>query len=346
MSKAHQWPTNMSLDSFIDEDAPPGAVATLLGTADDRIVVAAVGDRMVLTDSGFSMGLRLRLADFAGTVGTAIPVTGVTPLASDLCSQGDSAILALVRDGTGGNFVIEAFPLVLSPTRALLVGAVMFSWTTLDRPVGVAVESFGSSFAFAWDAASGARLVMSPAWAAPFELPSAGGPLDLATDGTNLVVPSDFNALTFLRPDGTLLGLVPIPGQLADAPLASSSASVVVGYRDTFDHVLARVTSAGAGPGHTAPAVGAGFPLRVDDTPLGVLVTRFDTILPEVGVAAQLLRPTLDATIATFPAGAVSAGGTGTPTSFDVVASSSGTAILTSFGSAGSVLTVLGCEPR
>ncbi len=335
-------------DSRIDEDAPPGAIATLLGTADDEIAASAIGDRIVLTDSGFAPGLRLRTADFGGTISLATSVTDVTPNASDLCAVGEGGVLALVRDDGAGAFVIETYPLSLTADRALFVGAVALSVTRVDEPVAITVEPFRTSFALAWDESTGARFLLVPTWAAPLQVSDGFGtlaPLDLATDGTSLAVPNGADSVAFFAADGTADGMVILPGRLAEEPLASSSSDVLVGYRDTFDHVLARMTSAGVGAGHTAPAVGAGFPLRLDDTPLGVLVSRFDTILPDVGVSAQLLRPSLDVTLATFPAAEVSAGAAGTPTSFDVIASSSGTAIITSFGAAGSVLTVLGCQP-
>lgn len=336
-------------DSNADEDAPPGAIANRLGTAADQLAAAALGDRIVMTDSGFSAGLRLRIADFEGHVSTATPVTDATPRLSELCEVGDGGVLVIVRDDAGGGSVIETFPLSLDAGRVLFVGEVAFSLNRTEQPQNIIVEPFGTSFALAWDEPVGGRFVMVPTWAAPVPVVAAisgVAPLDLATDGTNLVVPSDGTTVEIIDPDGVSLGTVDLPGRLAEQPLASSSGDVLVGYRDTFDHVLTRVTPAGAGTEHTAPAVGAGLPLRLDDTPLGVLVTRFDTIAdPDVGVSAQLLGSTLDTTIASFPASDVSAGVSGTPVSFDVVASGSGTAVITNFGSQGSVLTVLGCQP-
>jgi hypothetical protein len=334
-------------DGRTDEDAPPGVIATPIGTAADTLAAAAIGDRIVLTDSGFTAGLRLRTADFQGHISSATSVTDATPSLTGLCSVGEGAVAVLVREDAT-DFVIETFPLSLSGAGGLLVGAVAFSVHRAAEPVTLAVEPFGDSFALAWDE-SGARFVMAPTWPDPIQVLDAAtgvAPLDLATDGTNLAVPSASDGVAFFGPTGASIGTVTLPGRLAEEPLASSTGDFVVGYRDTFDHVLARMTTTGAGMGHTAPAVGAGFPLRVDDTPLGVLVTRFDTILDgEAGVSAQLLRPTLDTTIATFRAADVSAGIMGAPVSFDVIASGTGTAVITNFGGSGAVISVLGCQP-
>jgi hypothetical protein len=335
-------------DAMIDEDAPPGVIATMIGTASTELAAAAIDDRMVLTDSGFGAGLRLRTADFQGRISGATSVTDTTPVLSELCAVGDGGVLVLVREDPGG-WAIDALPLSLMADRSLFVGAVASTLVRVDRPMNMIVEPFGTSFAFAWDEETGARYLMVPSWAAPVEVFAAGsglGPLDLASDGTTLAVPSDIDAVAYFTAEGAPIGTVDLPGRLAEQPMASSSGDILVGYRDTFDHVLARMTSASVGPGHTAPAVGAGLPLRLDDTPLGVLVTRFDTFAdPDLGVGAQLLRPTLDVTIATFRAVDVSAGVAAVPTSFDVIASDAGTAVITNFGSAGAVVSVLGCQP-
>jgi hypothetical protein len=335
-------------DANIDEDAPPGAIATPIGTASDQLAAAAIGDRIVLTDRGFSAGLRLRTADFEGHISTATPVTDETPELADLCAVGDGAVLVITRrDGAAD--LIEAFPLTLTTSGSLLVGASVLTLTVDGPPRGLRVEPFGDTFAIAWDEPSGTRRLMVPTWAAPVEVVgdiSGIAPLDLATDGTNLAVASDSDTIQFFDVDGVALEAVTLPGRLGAEPIASSATDLVVGYRDTFDHVLARMTRSGAGAPHNAPAVGAGFPLRLDDTPLGVLVTRFDSTSGGTGgVSAQLLRPTLDTTIATFRAADVSGGIAAAPVSFDVIASSTGTAVITNFGTSGAVLTVLGCQP-
>jgi hypothetical protein len=107
------------------------------------------------------------------------------------------------------------------------------------------------------------------------------------------------------------------------------------------------MTVAAVAPPHTAPSEGSGLTLRIDETSVGPLLTRFDpsgTHHMGVGVWALVMNETLDTLRIDFPPSMVSPGVSGVPLGYDVVTSSSGTAVLTNYGMTGSVMTVLACQ--
>jgi hypothetical protein len=337
-------------DTRIDEDAAPGAILTPLGTASQSLAAAAVGDAIVVTDTGLSPGVRLRTIDFAGHIGAAVPVVSSAVELVDVATTSTGGVVVVGRlEGT--SHLLEAYPIdrtagvlaVHTPTTVAMLAEGLQAQAVQAEPVG-------SAFVVVWDDPSGNRLAWMAAWPAPVLVTNSVSltvPLDVASDGTTIAIPSDARTITFYSPaDGSVVGMQAFPTGLALEPLSAASADYLVAFRDAFDHQLVRITPTTVSPMHAAPSQGTGLPLRIDDTPLGALVTRFDQsgARPEPGVHAIVLASTLDAVRVSFSPMQVSHGGTGMPVNFDVVSSPAGTAVLTNFGNGGSVLAVLACE--
>jgi hypothetical protein len=221
------------------------------------------------------------------------------------------------------------------------------------RAVRVRAEPVGASFLILWDDLMGTRLATMPEWPAPIVINAAldgSEPFDVASDGVTIAIPSDATTISFFGvADGAAMGTQSFPTGLATDPVTAGVADYIVAFRDSFDHELAHVTPAIVGAMRAAPSQGSGLPLRIDETPLGPLVTRFDaTGLRRMGagVFALVLPETLDAVRVDFPPTTVSAGATGQPISFDVITSAAGTAVITNFGANGAVLAVLACQPH
>lgn len=341
-------------DTIVDEDAAPGAITTLLGTASDALSAAAVGDSIVLTDTGFASGVRVRAVDFAGHVGSGVPVIASAIDTVDVGSTTTGGVVVVGRPASSGtDHLVETYPIDI--TAGVLVVRAPTTVATLTaglEATRVRVEPAGTSFAVLWDDAMGDRWLTMAAWAAPVHVGTGASvaPFDLASDGTTIAVPSDRTTITFFAvADGTAMGTHAFTSGLAADPLTTAATDYIVGFHDAFDHQLAHMTVASVLPMRAAPSEGSGLPLRVDETALGPLVTRFDPAASHrmgAGVWALLLPETLDSVRADFTPMMVSAGAFGTPIEFDVVASPAGTAVLTNFGNGGSVLTVLACQPH
>ncbi len=339
-------------DMIIDEDAAPGAIPTILGTASTSLSAAAIGDAMMITDTGFGTGVRLRKIDFQGHVGPPVSVLPEDVEVVDLATTTGGGV-ALVARATTTDEIVESYPITLA-SGLLTVGA---PTTLATHPISTAhitrarVEGVGASFVAGWDDATGARLVSMPAWPAAVTVApaiSASAPLDVASDGTSIVIPTSSTVVTFLAvSDGSVLGTQTFAAGLAADPLTAAASDYIVAFRDSFDHQLAHMTVASVLPSRTAPSEGSGLTLRVDETSVGPLLTRFDPSGMQSrgnGVWALVLNETLDTLRIDFPPSMVSPGVSGIPLGFDVVTSPSGTAVLTNFGMTGSVMTVLACQ--
>lgn len=341
-------------DGLIDEMAAPRAISTILGTASMQLSATAVGDAIVVTDTGFTAGVRVRAIDFEGRVGAGVPVIADPIEVIDLGATTSGGIVAIGRvDGAGPDHVLETYPIDLTG-GVLRVEAVSTVTMLADgvQAVRVRVEPVGESFVLVWDDLAGDRWASMPGWTAAVQLIvglAASSPLDAASDGTSIVVPTGPTELTFLAAaDGTALGTQSFTAGLAAEPVTFADHDYIVAFRDAFDHELAHMTVSTLLPMRAAPSQGSGLPLRIDETAFGPLVTRFDatgTRSAGVGVWALLMPETLDSVRAEFSPSAVSGGIAGMALGYDVVSSSAGTAVLTNFGNGGAVLTVLGCQP-
>ncbi len=338
-------------DGIIDEGAPPAVRRTLLGTSSDQIAATAIADVMVLTDVSPATGLRLRTADFEGRVSPATPVTSEPPLLADLASAPSGAVLAVAVLGDT-EARVEAYPLSMDGSTLRVGTAVLVATTTTDaRPSALRVAAVGSSFVVVWDDLATDRWMASPSWAAPVRIaPAIAGmaTLAVASLGDSVVVPTAAAQLTFFAAaDGTARTTVSTAGALADGPLTPSATDYLVAYHDAFDHQIAHVSASGLGTPHGAPSQGTGLPLRLDASPLGALVTRFDaTDARGLGAGALVLvmSESLSAVVAEFPPSMISGGLSGPPLDYDVVTGTGGTAVLTNYGIEGAVLATLGCQ--
>jgi hypothetical protein len=330
-------------DGHIDEDAAPGPILSRLGTSSSVLTLAPLGTVMVMAGENLSAtGVALRTVDFAGRTGLAHEVVAGTVQALDAAATADGAVLA-VAYSDGSNSWLDAFPLTQTGSD-VQVGTVSLHTMLMGPARALAVERMGSSFVVVWDDDAGTRAALAPGWAAPVNLSglTSGTRPWAATDGTSVAIVDSRTSLVLLAADGTITGHVTTPQQVADGALASGDGSMVVAFHDAFDHQLARLTGIVLGPAHAAPSTGRGLPLRVDTSPLGVLVTRFDVIS---GVSATILDDTFTNTVASFAAAQISGPPLGVPVGYDVAVSTSGSAVLTNYGVQGATLTVLACQP-
>lgn len=338
-------------DGRIDEGAPPSARRTLLGTVSEEIAVASIADAMVLTDLPAVGGLRLRTADFEGRISPPTTVTSDTPLLVALAPTTDGAVLAVART-TDTGAVLEAYPLTMDGSTLRVGTVVTVATTTMEaRPDALRVAGLGTSFVVVWDDYALDRWMASPSWTAPIRVaPAIAGvaPLAAVSVGTSVVVPSAAAELAFFAvADGAPIATVTTPGALADGPLAPGATDYLVAYHDAFDHQLAHVMPSGLGAPHGAPSQGTGLPLRIDASPLGAVVTRFDPTGARgqgTGVLVLVMSESLASVVAQFPPAMISGGLSGTPTGYAVVTGTGGTAVLTNYGSPGAVLAALGCQ--
>ncbi|MFO0682460.1 MAG: putative metal-binding motif-containing protein [Sandaracinus sp.] len=338
-------------DGRIDEMAPPSVQRTLLATATDEIAVAAIADVMVLTDTPSTGGLRLRTADFEGRVSPPTPVTSDAVLFAALASTEAGAVLAVAR-ARDTDAVVEAYALTMDGSTLRVGTVTTVATTTMDaRPDALRVAALGSSFVVVWDDLVLDRWMASPSWAAPMPIATgiaALAPLAVASVGSSLVVPTQDRELTFFAAaDGAVLATVSTPSTLAAGPLAAGTTDYLVAYHDAFDHQIAHVSATGLGTPHGAPSQGTGLPLRLDASPLGAIVTRFDATNSRgqgAGALVLVLSESLDSVRAEFPPSMVSGGLAGTPSAYAVVTGDGGTAVLTNYGLPGAVLASLGCQ--
>ena len=341
-------------DMRIDEDAAPGAIATLLGTASLSMSAAAVGTSIVVTDTGLTPGARVRTVDFQGHVGVAVPVRTDALDFIELGTTASGAIALVGRSTDATTQVLEAYPIDV-PGGVLTVhpSSTIATLSGTARARRALVAQAGSSFVVVWDDMANARWATMPAWTTAIMVTATSIDslaLDAASDGTSIAIPSSPTVITFYAStDASVVGTQTFTSGLAVDPVTVAAHDYIVAFRDAFDHQLAHMTPTSLSPMHSAPSQGNGLPLRVDETAVGPLLTRFDPNNSRgmgQGVWALVLPETLDLLRIEFPPSMVSAGALGTPLGFDVVAGPTGTAILTNFGMNGAVLTVLACQPH
>jgi hypothetical protein len=331
-------------DGMIDEGAPPDANATPLGTTSPAIAIAAVGGSIVLTDTSLP-GVRLQLADFQGRLGAPTSVVTTTVDAVDLAAT-----------TSGGVMAFESGQMIAAVPFTVTAGVLSVQPITPVVPAAASrlrVEGVGGSFVVVWDDPTQARFAMMPGWPTPAAIGTGiavSVPLDVATDGASIAVPSDASTVAFLSPvNGAVTHHQTFPAALASDPLASGAHDYLVAFHDATDHQLAHMSEAALLATHASPSQGMGLPLRIDATPVGPLVTRLDaTGITHMGVGAWalVLDDALDMVTRPLPPTTISPGVMGTPVGVGVASSSAGTVVLTNFGHAGSVLTVLACMPH
>ncbi|WP_236604868.1 putative metal-binding motif-containing protein [Sandaracinus amylolyticus] len=336
-------------DGTIDEDAAPTAIRFDLTTLDPTMSATSWDDQVIVSDAEFtSRGLRTRRLSLDGTLGTVEPLfdTEREPIAIDAAPAEGGAWFVIALEPAS---VLDPATLVLVELERAEEGVVTAAGAPVTRDVEsvtalVAITIDGVPYV-AWDAEDTSRFVWTPAWAAPVRVADglvAGiGALDLASDGTNVAVPSGTGEVTFLAAtDGTVVGTVTPDGELSPGrPLASDEGHVWVLVRDAFDHSVQPITASGTSPVTTLPTGGGSVHLGIDRTPDGLVITRGDTS----SVRAWVLDAAMPSMIRrTFGADEIS--GTGRAiVSVDVASTSQGTAIVTNFGAAGSSLAVLAC---
>lgn len=336
-------------DDRIDEDAIPRAIRYDLTTNDPTMAVASWGDRVVVSDATFftSGGVRARRLTVDGALGTVEPLLDVERFARavDAAATDDGAWFAIALEPS------EAEPeltLALVEVTRDASGAVQPSGEPTTRSiaslVALAIVTIGGEPVVAWDGDDATRWAWSPAWPAPVRvgegLVTGLGPLDLATDGTHVVVPSGPRTLAFLTPEsGEVAASVEAAGALAAGkPLGSDDGFVWALVRDAFDHSVQRIVSSGAAPLQTLPT-GDSLQLGIERTNDGLVITRAGSN----GARAWVLDAASPSTIRrTFGPEEISGFGL-VIVGMDVVPTAEGTAIVTNFGAGGSSLAVLAC---
>jgi hypothetical protein len=335
-------------DGRVDEMAMPRALVHRLTTIDETMAMVAWGDEVLVTDDAFSrMGVRARVLGLDGALGTPQRLfdTPLDVVAADAVPTADGAAFALqLRDPSTSDQLVA----ILRVTRAadgtvMPPGAPSMHVAPSARP-GIAVAAIGDAIVTAWDAGT-QRLLWSPAWPSAIvvadSLVEGVGPLDLASDGANAVVPVGARRLAFHTPaDGALVGTADAGGALGiGRPIAADGTNVATLVSDGTDYVFRHVTLAGgAGPTSRLPV--GGTPLSIDSSADGYLLLRSR----EDGTRAWILERSdpsvLSQTFSPTDLGAASRGEFG----IEVSVVPSGIAILTNYGAAGASLAVLACS--
>ncbi|MDQ3035051.1 MAG: putative metal-binding motif-containing protein [Myxococcota bacterium] len=335
-------------DDRIDEMAVPRALRFDLPTMDATMTMASWGEQVVVSDAVFTRrGVRVRRVELDGELGTVEPLLDSDreivrvsahetedgawfAVALEEESPGDGQEIVLVRTQRGAEGMVE---LVGEPARRAAIDV-----------QALAVIAIGEVVVVGWDEADTTRSLWSPAWADAVVvgdgLVAGLGSLDLATDGTSIVVPAGPHTLAFHAPaDGARTTTQETTGDVSvGRPLASADGFVWALVRDAFDHSIQRVDASAAGLVSTLPT-GGGLELGVDVTPEGLVLTRAGS----EGVRAWVLEETNPTAIRrTFSPGDIS-GPVRPIVTTDVAVTSQGTAILTNYGAAGSSLAVIAC---
>lgn len=336
-------------DGSIDEDAVPRALRFDLATIDPAMAMTSWDDRVVVSDAAFTTrGVRTRRVELEGGLGTVEPLLdterAVVGVDAGEIEDGAWFAIALAEEPGGAGQEIA-----LVKTRRSATGAVEVVGEPARRAVNdvqaLSIQPMGDTVVVAWDESSTRRTLWSPGWADAVivadALVTGLGSLDLATDGTSVVVSSGTRSLAFYAPaDGTLTATLETTGDLAvGRPVASADGFVWAMVRDAFDHSIQRVGATAVEPPSALPT-GGGLALGIDVTPEGLVLTRAGSdgvrvwVLRESDPSAPALR--------TFSPSEIS--GAARPiVSTDVAVTSQGIAIMANFGTAGSSLAVLAC---
>lgn len=337
-------------DGMVDEGAAPLAIRFETDTRDPLMISVPWGDDVLVTDTRFSPGslLARTVSLDARTVGVSrrvLDVGDVEIVAAAGRATDDGAILALAARDAG-----SATEIVIVTIRRAADGAAEVVGDPTRHPVGevtaLDVTDLAGTIAVAWDDASSTRFLWSPGWAADVRVAEglvAGlGPLDLASDGTHLVVSTSPRTLAFHGVDGALAGTQETTGELAlGRPLADDADGLFAIVRDAFDHSVQRVSLGTVGA--LTPALDAEpstIQFGIDRIATRLYVTRASSIGTIAGYA-----DTSDLELYTsFDMSEVTGGGRGTVRSVTVLEVPAGPVIVTNYGETGSIFTLLACR--
>lgn len=332
-------------DERIDEDASPSALRFPLTTSDPSMAMAAWENGIVISDATFTRrGIRSRRVDLRGELGTIEPLMdtsrAVVRVEADDSFEGAWFAVVLEQESLEGTQ-----ELVLQQLRRGEDGAVM----SMDPPIlrsvrdvqSLSIFSEGDDVFVGWDEGTDSRHVWSPHWGETVSIArEALGALDLAMDGTHIVVATGTRALAFLsRVDGSLVSEVETSGELVKGqPIASDDGFVWALVNDASGASIQRVDAGMAGPTSVLPGTESHL-FGVELTSDGLVVTRAS----EAQARAWVLSPAHPTEVVrSWNADEIS--GPAQPiVHVDVTETLNGTAILTNFGAAGSSLAVLAC---
>lgn len=267
-------------DGNFDEDAAPSPVTWYFSTPDQRPALAAYGEGLLISSAypeggvileqltllGSNTGLRLEAfsTEFVGNHELVSTAAGATLLVHRV----DASVLSVVD---------IAIPLALGAVIDLPV----------TNPTSLAATAYGSDgIAAVWIEGTDLRF-WSSELAAPVTLtsdPALTGPLDIASDGTNLVVAVPPATGLFVDPNtGTVVTMRDVDAgrSWAEQSLASGTGSVLALVRDAFDHAITPFDATNPLGRQPAPAVvDRSMPGRIDTSPSTsgsdrIVVTRF-----------------------------------------------------------------------
>jgi hypothetical protein len=338
-------------DGRIDEMAPPTLRLSGLPTEDPTMTIVGWGDRALVTDAVFSRrGVRVRPVLADGTLGTTSPLHDTTlrllRARAAPTREGALFVLHLIDPRT------DAEELAIVRAERGPGGGVRLSEAAIRRPVesasDVALVIVGAAAVVAWDEPT-QRMLWSPTWRDPVavtsDIVSGFGPLDLATDGTHVVVPVGQRRLAFYSPeDGALTGHLELDAELAPgSPLASEEGSVIAIVRDPLDRLMSllirRVRTSGSDPPVPLP----------DGRTLGVRVVGVEPVSGALlffrtgigGTEAWLLDRSDFSVRRFFTPGDLGAASASLGT--EVAVAEDAVFVLTNYGHEGASLALLGC---
>lgn len=337
-------------DGAIDEMAPARAIRFEAATIDPQMVSLPWGDDVLVTDAAISPGtIRGRLVSIAERrLSTSLPIHDLgdreVVAAAARAVPGGGTIAVIARSASGDEIVILSL-LRRTDGGAEISGSPIMHPIAMASAIALAVLD-GVPYV-AWDEGSTRRL-WSPSWAADVEvgegLVEGLGPLDLASDGTHLVLSSDPRTLAFHRTDGTRAGTRATTGDLATGrPLADDDGGLWAIVRDAFDYSVQRVTLASAGALSTTPDSDVSsatllFGAERLGTRLYFTRGRADGASVSWAEIEDLGMPT------TLPMREVTGTPRGPIRSVEVIELPAGPLVVTNYGDAGSAFTLLACR--
>lgn len=263
-------------DGDVDEEATPNAMTWSLFSQDPFPSMSVLDDGLVIaTRPGDSVGMQLTVVDRFGSVTTSFGALDEAFITDHrLVTRADGATLIaatptalslLQLTSTGFTPLLD----VMTSTGADRIGATTYG----DDQLAVAwAEDDGA--AFLWTS----ELTGDPVALGVLSGGSLDGRIDVASDGTSLVVALPPDQVFFVDPTGAS---PPEPRGLEDrtlafSPLASGDGEVIALLRDAFDHTITGLTSTSPIGRAPAPSVrDTSMPGRVDTLGERIVVTRF-----------------------------------------------------------------------
>jgi len=262
-------------DGNIDEEATPNALTWSLVSGDPLPSMSVLDDGLVVaTRDGAGVGITItRLDRFGSALGAEPALEAVFIAEHRLVSRTSGA--TLIAAVATGFTLLRVSDIAVMPELEILTDSLPTHITATrygdDQLAIVWVEGDDRVMFWSTDVGSGPPIEVAI-------VPGIDvGPIDVADDGTHLVVAVPPDAIFFLEREGAMVGGRDLEERtLAFAPLASGDGEVIALLRDAFDLTITGLTATSPIGRAPAPSVrDVTMPGRVDTLGDRIVVTRF-----------------------------------------------------------------------